>query len=114
MKHYLFIQRYLGTLWGVLLLIVAGYSFAGDRYITVNDGQHIEVKEPITTVFVSDPEVVDYNVINENTVVVFAKGVGQARFIIYGESKKVLLSDRVIVDIDLSLVRRQLKLFYPE
>lgn len=114
MKHYLFIQRYLGTLWGALLLMVAGYSFAGDRYITVNDGQHIEVKEPITTVFVSDPEVVDYNVINENTVVVFAKGVGQARFIIYGESKKVLLSDRVIVDIDLSLVRRQLKLFYPE
>ncbi|CAH1537174.1 Type II/IV secretion system secretin RcpA/CpaC, associated with Flp pilus assembly [Vibrio owensii] len=91
----------------------SAFTLAADRYITVSDGQHIEVKEAISTVFVSDPSIVDYNVINENTVVVFAKEVGQARFIIYGKSKKVLLSDRIIVDIDLSLVRRQLKLHYP-
>lgn len=97
-----------------LVFLFSFSAFSGDRYITVSDGQHIEVKEPISTVFVSDPEIVDYNVVNENTVVVFAKEVGQARFIIYGKSKKVLLSDRIIVDIDLSLVRRQIKLHYPE
>ncbi|MGR5111479.1 type II and III secretion system protein family protein [Vibrio jasicida] len=97
-----------------LVFLFSFSAFSGDRYITVSDGQHIEVKEPISTVFVSDPEIVDYNVVNENTVVVFAKDVGQARFIIYGKSKKVLLSDRIIVDIDLSLVRRQIKLHYPE
>ncbi|MDW3139110.1 pilus assembly protein N-terminal domain-containing protein, partial [Vibrio sp. 1288] len=85
-----------------------------EQYITVGDGQHIAVEEAISTIFISDPEVVDYNVVNENTVVVFAKSVGQARLIVYGNSKKVLLSQRIIVDVDLSLVRRQIKLMYPD
>ncbi|MDW2335011.1 pilus assembly protein N-terminal domain-containing protein, partial [Vibrio sp. 1069] len=78
------------------------------------DGQHIAVEEAISTIFISDPEDVDYNVVNENTVVVFAKSVGQARLIVYGNSERVLLSQRIIVDVDLSLVRRQIKLMYPD
>lgn len=95
------------------ILIFSATSFAADRYVTQNDGQHISVSEPISTVFISAPEIADYNVVDENTIVVFGKEVGQSRLIIYGEGKKVLLSDRVIVDIDLSLVRRQIKLRYP-
>lgn len=96
------------------ILIFSATSFAADRYVTQNDGQHISVSEPISTVFISAPEIADYNVVDENTIVVFGKEVGQSRLIIYGEGKKVLLSDRIIVDIDLSLVRRQIKLRYPD
>ncbi len=56
-----------------LVFLFSFSAFSGDRYITVSDGQHIEVKEPISTVFVSDPEIVDYNVVNENTVVVLLR-----------------------------------------
>ena len=98
----------------LLVLLCSASVYAAERYITVGDGQHIVVDEAISTIFISAPEVVDYNVVNENTVVVFAKGVGQARLIVYGKSNKVLLSERIIVDVDLSLVRRQIKLMYPD
>ncbi|MDN2480399.1 type II and III secretion system protein family protein [Vibrio agarivorans] len=95
------------------MMLVASEVVAGQRYITQFEGQHIAMDEPITTVFISAPDIVDYNVVDEKTIVVFAKEVGQARLVVYGEGKKVLLSDKIIVDIDLSLVRRQLKLRYP-
>lgn len=86
---------------------------AGQQYITVNDAKHIELGERITKVFISDPDVIDYNVINENTIIVFAKAVGQARLMVYGASEKLLMSERIIADIDLSQVRRQVKLHFP-
>ncbi|HBC3538155.1 TPA: pilus assembly protein N-terminal domain-containing protein [Vibrio parahaemolyticus] len=98
----------------LLCVLFSASLCAAEQYITVGDGQHIAVEEAISTIFISDPEVVDYNVVNENTVVVFAKSVGQARLIVYGNSEKVLLSQRIIVDVDLSLVRRQIKLMYPD
>lgn len=96
-------------------IILTFYSNLGlaDTYITQNDGHHLRVNEPISTVFISAPDIADYNVVDENTIVIFAKEVGQAKIIIYGEGKKVLLSDRIVVDIDLISVRRQLRAFYP-
>lgn len=87
--------------------------YAGQQYITVNDAKHIELGEKITKVFISDPDIVDYNVINESTIVVFAKAVGQARLMVYGESEKLLMSDRIIADLDLSQIRRQIGLHFP-
>lgn len=89
-------------------------SFAGQKYITINDAKNIEVAEKITKVFISDPNVVDYNVINENTIVVFGKATGHSRLMVYGVSEKLLLSDKIIVDIDLSQVRRQIALHFPD
>ncbi|GAL31485.1 type II/IV secretion system secretin RcpA/CpaC [Vibrio variabilis] len=59
------------------LLMSFQVVYAGQQYITVNDAKHIELGEKITKVFISDPDIVDYNVINENTIVVFAKAVGR-------------------------------------
>ncbi|MGF1776076.1 type II and III secretion system protein family protein [Vibrio nomapromontoriensis] len=102
------------TLTAILLFACAVSAYAGQQYITVNDAKHIQLDDRITKVFISDPEVVDYNVINETTIVVFAKAVGQARLMVYGESEKLLMSDRIIADIDLSQVRRQIKLHFSE
>ncbi|UPR51590.1 pilus assembly protein N-terminal domain-containing protein [Vibrio cyclitrophicus] len=97
----------------MLLCISLSLSANAETYITQNDGHHIRVGEPISTVFISAPDIADYNVVDENTVVIFAKEIGQSKIIIYGEGKKILLSDRIVVDIDLSHVRRQLRAFYP-
>ncbi|EKM28703.1 bacterial type II and III secretion system family protein [Vibrio harveyi] len=69
---------------------------------------------PIGKVFISNPDIADYKIINDNTLVVFANGIGQSRLIVYGTDDDVLLSDRIIVDLDLSEVRRQLKFHFPD
>ncbi len=89
-------------------------TFAADRSITLNGGQHIQLKMPIGKVFISNPDIADYKIINDNTLVVFANGIGQSRLIVYGTDDDVLLSDRIIVDLDLSEVRRQLKFHFPD
>lgn len=89
-------------------------TFAADRFITLNDGQHIQLKMPVGKVFISNPDIADYKIINDNTLVVFANGIGQSRLIVYGTDDDVLLSDRIIVDLDLSEVRRQLKFHFPD
>ncbi|OQQ05927.1 pilus assembly protein CpaC [Vibrio campbellii] len=89
-------------------------THAADRSITLNDGQHISVKQPIGKVFISNPDVADYKVINDTTLVVFANGIGQSRLIVYGIDEDVLLSDRIIVDLDLTEIRRQLKFHFPD
>ncbi|CDT64748.1 putative Flp pilus assembly protein, secretin CpaC [Vibrio coralliirubri] len=89
-------------------------SFAADRSITLNDGQHIKFKSPIGQVFINNPDIVDYKVINDSTLVVFANGIGQSRLIVYGIDDEVLLSDRIIVDLNLTDIRRQLKFHFPD
>ena len=89
-------------------------AFAADRSITLNDGQHIQLKNPIGQVFINNPDIVDYKIINDNTIVVFANAIGQSRLIVYGIDGDVLLSDRIIVDLDLTDIRRQLKFHFPD
>ncbi|MGF1727922.1 pilus assembly protein N-terminal domain-containing protein, partial [Photobacterium nomapromontoriensis] len=87
---------------------------AADRYITLNDAKHFSIGQPISKVFISAPDIADYQVIDEQSLVVFAQQVGQTRLIVYGINGNVLLSERILVDIDLSLIRRQLKLHFPQ
>ncbi|MCW8344691.1 pilus assembly protein N-terminal domain-containing protein [Vibrio sp. ZSDZ65] len=109
------IFRFLLTLWfGFYALFISQAALAADRYITLNDGRHIQLPVPIGKVFISNPDVADYKIINETTLVVFANGMGQSRLIVYGMAEDVLLSDRIIVDLDLTQVRRQIKFHFPD
>lgn len=102
------------TLAALIGLLSITNTFAADRSITLNDGQHIKFKSPIGQVFINNPDIVDYKVINDNTLVVFANSIGQSRLIVYGIDDEVLLSDRIIVDLDLTDIRRQLKFHFPD
>ncbi|WP_299141549.1 type II and III secretion system protein family protein [uncultured Vibrio sp.] len=102
------------TLAALIGLLSITNTFAADRSITLNDGQHIKFKSPIGQVFINKPDIVDYKVINDNTLVVFANSIGQSRLIVYGIDDEVLLSDRIIVDLDLTDIRRQLKFHFPD
>jgi pilus assembly protein CpaC len=98
----------------ILTLFSITSTFAQDRTITLNDGEHIQLKSPIGQVFINNPDIVDYKIINDNTLVVFANGIGQSRLIVYGIDDELLLTDRIIVDLDLTEIRRQLKFHFPD
>ncbi len=97
----------------LMVLLATPFASAAERYITLGEGEHIKLDSPVGKVFISDPTVADYKVISDDTLVVFASKVGQSRLIVYGTTDEVLISDRIIVDLNLSEVRRQLKFHFP-
>nr|WP_237487058.1 pilus assembly protein N-terminal domain-containing protein [Vibrio hippocampi] len=96
------------------MLVNTSMVVAAERYITLDEATHISLSAPISKVFISNPNIADYKIINDNTLVVFARQVGQTRLIVYGVEQEVLLSDKVLVDLDLAEVRKQIKFHYPE
>ncbi|WP_420822948.1 type II and III secretion system protein family protein [Vibrio variabilis] len=99
----------------VLIFAVSTQSaMAAERYITLNEATHINLPETVGKVFISNPAIADYKVIDDRTIVVFANSVGQSRLIVYGTAQDVLLSDRIIVDLDLSQIRKQLAFHFPQ
>jgi pilus assembly protein CpaC len=111
-KPSLTIWLYIGVLLTALLWVKE--SLAAERYITLNEGKHVQLPMAIGKVFISNPDVADYKIINDTTLVVFASGVGHSRLIVYGTNDDVLLSDRIIVDVDLQQVRRQIAFYFPD
>lgn len=106
-------------LWLCLALLVlstcwVSVGIAAERYITLSESQHVQLSSAIGKVFISDPNVADYKIISDSTLVVFAAGIGQTRLIVYGTDDSVLMSDRIIVDLDLKQVRRQLSFHFPD
>ncbi|MCW8327416.1 pilus assembly protein N-terminal domain-containing protein [Photobacterium sp. SDRW27] len=97
-----------------LALVTSSSAIASSRYIPVNTATSIDFKQDIGTVFISQPEIADYKIINKRTLVLFSKNIGQAQLIVYASDHNQLLSQLVHVDINLADIRRQLKLYYPD
>ena len=98
----------------VIFLLYTSISFASDRYIPLNHSVNIEFDQDINTVFISNPSIADYKIINKRSLVLFSNEIGQSQIIVYGDEKKEILSQIIHVDIDLTDVRRQIAIYYPE
>lgn len=97
-----------------MIALVASSAIASGRYLPVNTATNIDFERDIGTVFISQPEIADYKIINQRTLVLFAKNIGQTQLMVYGQDHKQLLSQLIHVDINLVDIRRQLKFYYPE
>lgn len=82
--------------------------------LVTNQSITIETSEDIGTVFISLPNVADYKVVGKRQLLLYAKQVGQTDVQIFDREGGLLKKHRVYVDEDLSMVRRQLELHYPE
>lgn len=87
---------------------------ATERTMALNDAVNLSFNDEIGTVFISSPTVADYKIIDPQQLVLFANQVGDTTLIVYSTQNKVLLSQRISVNIDLKKVRRQLTLRYPQ
>lgn len=79
-----------------LLLPLSGTCTA----LTLSPGQSqtVNVGDSIDSVFVSNPEVADYKIINDEKIVIHAKKHGMSELTIYGESGDVMSNITVKVD----------------
>jgi len=60
--------------------------------------RNISVSQAIDTVFISNPDIADYKVIDNKKIVLFAKKVGVADLTVYGKKGKVLNKMSIAVD----------------
>jgi pilus assembly protein CpaC len=102
------------TFLAIIFPLYVNISFASERYIPLNQAINMDFDQDINTVFISNPDVANYKIINKRTLVVFTNKVGQSQIIVYGDDKEILLSQLIHVDINLTDIRRQIAIYYPD
>ncbi|MBL4828539.1 MAG: pilus assembly protein N-terminal domain-containing protein [Aliivibrio sp.] len=101
----------LSLLWLVLLspacLAQAHLSFS------VGEARTIVVNKDISSVFISSPDVADYQVIEQNKVVVFGRSVGVTTLIIFGEDGATLSNKNIFINRSLHEIQQKVDLEFP-
>ena len=102
------------TLTTLLLLMCKPLLASQIVNMNAGDAQTIRLDVDVATVFSSQPKVVDYNVIDDNKVVVFAKKQGQSTFIVYDGQGREIYNSLLIVNRNLTLLKQQLAAYFPD
>jgi len=99
----------------ILLLFVCKPLFAS-QIVNLNSGdaQTIMLGASAATVFISQPKIVDYKMIDESNVVIFAKKQGQSTFMVYDGQGREIHNSLVVVNRDLTLLKQQLAAYFPD
>ncbi|MDC5811948.1 type II and III secretion system protein family protein [Vibrio europaeus] len=82
--------------------------------IAMGDASSVSTEQEIGTIFVSSPDVADYQILDSHKFVVFGKQLGDTRIMVFAKDNSKIYDRKVNVVRDVSLVNRQLKLHYPD
>ncbi|CNI14070.1 putative tight adherance operon protein [Yersinia massiliensis] len=116
-RQYLGYSRYLPTRILTALTVMTlmvGAAFAQDIYMEKGEARTLKVNAAVDTVFISNPDVADYEVIDEKQVVIFARENGRASLEIYGgENNATLMTMNIVVDPLLGNIKKEMAEEYP-
>ncbi|MDC5839080.1 pilus assembly protein N-terminal domain-containing protein [Vibrio europaeus] len=82
--------------------------------IALGDASSVSTDKEIGTIFISSPDVADYQILDSHKFVVFGKERGDTRIMVFAKDNSKIYDRKVNVVRDVSLVNRQLKLHYPD
>lgn len=99
----------------VLLLFCAFSLVAKAEVVNLKPGQSktLRFSKAVSTVFVSDPNVADYKIVNDNNIVLYARKLGTTELVVYGAKATVLMNLSVDVDPFISDIHQRLARDYP-
>ncbi|MBU2896204.1 type II and III secretion system protein family protein [Vibrio hepatarius] len=100
----------------LILAIVSVISFnASSASLKISDDETkiIRFNEDIKTVFISNPEIADYKVLNERQIAISAKKSGRTKIAVNNKDDKTIYSRTIIVDRELYDVKEALKQRFP-
>ncbi|CAM3513524.1 type II and III secretion system protein family protein [Parendozoicomonas haliclonae] len=100
----------------LLCALVAMAAKAADNnlYLDVHKAEMLHYSGLIDTVFVADPQIADYRVINNNRLVVYGKQPGSTSLLVTDAKGNQLDQRTLVVTNNLSSVKAQLKLRFPD
>lgn len=99
-----------------VLLIFCVFSLgARAEVVNLKPGQSktLRFASAVNTVFVSDPAVADYKIVNDKNIVLYARKLGSTELVVYGPQAKILMNLSVDVDPFLSDIRQRVAREYP-
>lgn len=113
LNHFRYLPTRILTVLTVIILMT-GAAFAQDIYMEKGEARTLKVNAAVDTVFISNPDVADYEVIDEKQVVIFARENGRASLEIYGgENNATLMIMNIVVDPLLGNIKKEMAEEYP-
>lgn len=86
---------------------------AGVINLGTGDARSLDFDSVIGTVFISDPEIADYQVIDSNKLVVFGRKLGTTTLIVFGENSNTLSHKKIVVNQSLTKIEQILAIRFP-
>ncbi|EJR0220672.1 type II and III secretion system protein family protein [Raoultella planticola] len=99
-----------------VLLVFCTFSLgAWAEVVNLKPGQSktLRFASAVNTVFVSDPAVADYKIVNDKNIVLYARKLGSTELVVYGAQAKILMNLSVDVDPFLSDIRQRVAREFP-
>lgn len=81
--------------------------------LSVGDAKSMVSHAEIGSVFISNPKIADYKVIDKHKVVLFAREVGNSVFIAFDVKGREIINTQVIVSQNYTVIEQQVKLRFP-
>lgn len=111
-------RRALTFLSHLLLTAVLLVSFslpvaAASLYMKHGQSRNFRFNGDLDTIFISNPQVADYKVVNNKNIIVYAKNTGVTDLIVYGKNNTVLLKHSISVDPFLSDINQRVTRLFP-
>ncbi|MBJ7551478.1 type II and III secretion system protein family protein [Marinomonas ostreistagni] len=77
------------------------------------DARPISTKQEIGSVFITDPAIADYQVIDKNKIVVFGRGVGKAALLIFDDDGETIFQRQLVVNQSMVHIQQNIEMRYP-
>jgi pilus assembly protein CpaC len=77
------------------------------------EAKAITTKTEIASVFISNPEIADYQVVDKNKLVIYGKKVGSVSLLAFDDNSQTIISRKLVVNTSLIHVQQQVQLRYP-
>ncbi|GLR73393.1 type II and III secretion system protein family protein [Aliivibrio sifiae] len=109
------INKYYQSIITLSLLSISVFANAAGL-INMSEGgaRTISVNQDISSVFLSDPKVADYQVIDKRKVVIYGKKIGTSSVFIFGEKGDTLSSKKIMVNKSLADIQQYISVKYPD
>lgn len=96
-----------------LILLCPLTVAANQIFLKPGQSKTIRIKGNINTVFISDPAIADYKVLNQNTIVLYAKGSGISEVTAYDVNTSLLADLQINVDEFIGDINQRIAIEFP-
>jgi pilus assembly protein CpaC len=94
-------------------LCLAQNGMAAILSLTTGGAKTVHTDELADTVFIANPAIADYRVLDGHRVVLFGKTVGTTTLIIYNKAGQTLLNRQIVVNQSMAKIEQQIAIHYP-
>lgn len=101
------------TLLSLIFIFISNFSAAEILNIDQDSAKTINLKNSISTVFLVNPTIADYKIIDDNKLVIFGVGVGSTSVIVYGKGGNEIYNAELIVNKSLRLLKQTILARFP-